>query len=180
LSGAVDGGRRVPPRRVCDIGVAGLEGSVEVVVSRHDELAAHLIELVPAHVCSIVRRVRVGARTNAELGVVNEKHPLGNGLVHAIHDVGRYIATDWVARAGRTVRVELTTFVAADDIEFREIAVSENLDVKVGFEEGYTGDGAIRNDASIVTGLSTPRNLLRLSVGNVVELWRGEDTEVVY
>jgi hypothetical protein len=44
----------------------------------HGELAAHLIELVPAHVLRLVRRVGVCARTDAELVVGDVLHPLGD------------------------------------------------------------------------------------------------------
>jgi hypothetical protein len=57
----------------------------------HGELAAHLIELVPAHVLCLVRRIGVCARTNAELVVGYVLHPLGDVQVGA-SDVRRNIA----------------------------------------------------------------------------------------
>ena len=49
-----------------------LQCIVEVVVSRHDKSASHLIELVPTHAGGAVRRVGVGADAETKLVIILE------------------------------------------------------------------------------------------------------------
>lgn len=75
-----------------------------MVGSRHDELASHHIQFMPAHERSTVRRVGIGARADAELVVIDVQHPFCDGLVHPVHNVGRHVASYWVARTSRTYK----------------------------------------------------------------------------
>lgn len=71
---------------------------------------------MPAHEGSAVGRVGIGACADAKLIEIDEQHPLRNGFVQTIDNAGRYIATDWVTRTSRTMGIELSTFVAINDV----------------------------------------------------------------
>jgi hypothetical protein len=44
-----------------------LQFSLNIIISRHDERAAHLVKLMPTHIGGTVRRIRVCAHAEAEL-----------------------------------------------------------------------------------------------------------------
>jgi hypothetical protein len=133
---------------------------------------------VLAHRRGVEGTVGVGARTNTELVVADELHPLGDVEIRAGH-VGGDVTTDGVTIAVGTVGVELTTHVAIGDVDLGEVTIAHDLDVHVGLEEGDTGEGTVRDDTSIVTGLGAPSDLDGLGVGNVLEGRGSEDAEVL-
>jgi len=56
------------------------------------------------------------------------------------------------------MRVKFTSVVAEGNVELCEVAVTDQLDVVVVFQEGDTTDGAVRNNTGIVTLLGAPSN----------------------
>lgn len=136
----------------------GLDAALVVVCPRHDELAAHLVQLVPAHKGRAVRRVGVGARAEAKLVVVDVEHPLRDRLVKAVNDGGRDIPAHRIPGPTGSMRIQLPSGVIGRDIQLREVAKPVYLDVEVGLEERYTTKGSVWDNSGVVAREGTPRD----------------------
>lgn len=84
-----------------------------VVRTRHDELAAHDVQFMPAHRRRAVRRIRIDARAEAELVVRHVEHPLRDRLVRPVRDSGGDVPADGVSASRGAVRVELAAAIVA-------------------------------------------------------------------
>ena len=80
------------------------------------------------------------------------------------------------------MRVEFASLIALRDIDLGQVSDAGDLDVVRCLDEMRASDRAIRDNASAVAALNTPRDLDTLSVSDVggsAGVRRCEETEVV-
>lgn len=139
--GGLTVGLGVETRRVGGITIASLKDVVGVVTG-HDKLAAHDIELVLALESGRSLLATGDADTEADLVVGDVVHPL---LVEDIltGDVGGDVTTDRVTHVGSTVRIKLTTLIARSNADLGKVTKSHKLDVEGGLDKVGTSDSSV-------------------------------------
>ena len=140
-SGSASVGLGEETRWVGSVTVAGLEDVVGVVTG-HDKVATHDVELVLALERGGGLFGTGNADTEADLVVRDVVHPL---LVEDIltGNVGSDVTTHRVAHVGGTVRVELTTLVTGNETDLGEVAEGHELDVEGGLDKVSASDGTV-------------------------------------
>ena len=118
-----------------------------VIVGRFVPVATHDVVDVRAPLCAVLFRVE--ASTNAEFVGTDEVLPFVHSLPVAT-GAREDEATDRVARTRSSVRVELSTFVTARDVDLGEVTDTSHLYERGRLEEMSSLDGSIGNQTSTV------------------------------
>ena len=131
----------VETRRVSGVAVASLKDVVGIVTG-HDKVAAHNVELVLALESGGGLIGAGNTDTEADLVVRNVVHPL---LVENIlaGNVRGDVTTDRVAHVGGAVWVQFATEVTRGKTDLGKVADSHELNVERGLDKVSTRDGSI-------------------------------------
>jgi len=167
------GGSAVHTHGKVVVGFAGFE-LARIVVSGHVPEAAHFV----VGVLAVLPGVRAGASAHAEFCITDEAGPF---CVLAVRPEGvaEDKASNRVAIAVRTVRIQFTALIAFLDIDLCEITDASDLDVVLGTDKVNAFESAIGDDTGASTALGAPSNFVTLSITNSADAGRCPQAEIV-